>query len=129
METTPELEALEDKLLKAEAVSLHGVKTSRYNEYAFEGVYIIFHGEKMLKVGKTSGKTGMPKVENALADRLWGLTEKNEALHRQLGREFPVETECRARCVKVEDALLRGRLEFHLMAKYAPVANHAELEK
>jgi hypothetical protein len=125
-----ELIDLENKLLASSPVSLREVKTTFYKIYSFPGVYIVYKNAEMLKIGKTSGKSSGERKENNLADRLCGLTYKDSVLRDVM--QWPLvrqAEECLARCLRVEDKLLRGRLEYYLIAKYCPIVNQRELAR
>ena len=97
-----DLQDLEKQLLVAPLVTLHDIKTTCYNDYDYPGVYIIYDNDKMLKVGKTSGKPSNERKENNLAGRLWGLTLADSPLREAKGIESLAKAEaCSARCLRI----------------------------
>jgi len=130
-ELLKELQDLEKQLLYTPHVTLREIKTSRpvYDAHDFSGVYIIYKGDVMLKVGKTSGKPSDKRKENNLAGRLWGLTLADSKLREVMRYSLEQAEACSARCLRVPDELMRGHLEYYLMAKYQPRVNQDELAR
>jgi hypothetical protein len=122
-----ELQKLESAILAVTPIALREIKTSQYKAHAFEGVYMIYRGKTLVKIGKTSGRS--KKKERKLAARIRGLTFSDSVLRLTLKLSLAHAERCTARCLQIEDALLRGRFECYLMAKYFPEVNHAELKR
>ena len=115
---------LEESLFDQPAVPLTEIKTTRYEEYAYGGVYLIYDGDELVKVGKTVWKEG--HKERGLADRVDGLSSQNDSpLRRYYTNEQA--NKCTVKAIEVVDPVLRGRLEYYLIGKYAPKVNHDEL--
>lgn len=124
-----EVEKLEKKLFAAEPVLIRNVKITLFNNYNFSGVYTIHKDGKLLKIGKTSGKPSASRKEKLLADRIWGLTRAGSILREEMKWTKKQAEECEICCVQVDDDLLRGRLEYYLIAKYYPCVNKRELKR
>jgi len=124
-----DLENLERDLFSAESVTLREIKNGRYKDYNYDGVYAIHQNGKLVKIGKTKGTTGKETKENRLADRLWGLTLANSILREEMRWTREEAEACAARCLRVDCPLLRGRLEYFLIAKHCPPVNKRELTR
>ena len=121
------LTKLEEKLFAAKPALIRDIKrTDLYSSYDFAGVYAVFSGGKLVKIGKAGGENAK---ENQLAGRIWGLTLADSILREEMGWTLEQTEECLVRCVRVDDALERGRLEYYLIAKHCPPVNERELKR
>jgi hypothetical protein len=125
--TFKQLEALESRLLAQPRIPLHEIKERRYDEHRYDGVYLIYHQDRLVKVGKTSGRE--KKIERRMADRICGLSYSDSVLRISLALTLDDAHACTVQSLQVDDPLERGQLECFLMAKHCPPVNHGELRR
>jgi len=119
--------SLAEKLLKLPHHKIAEIKHDLYYDLNYDGVYVIYHKSRIIKIGKTSGKEN--KKEHRLADRIYGHREKNGRLRQTMGFSIKEIDDCTFKTLKMSDPLIRGRVEYYLISKHCPIVNHAELKR